>query len=72
MLDAVIISVGNQMIISNVQISNKSVLARVNKNNFKVDSPASSGGQGKYREFVSFPCPPLDAPLSNFSRRFFV
>lgn len=70
MLDAVIISVGNQMIISNVQISNKSVLARVNKNNFKVDSPASSGG--KYREFVSFPCPPLDAPLSNFSRRFFV
>jgi hypothetical protein len=43
---------------------------RVNKKqNVEVDSPASSGGQGKYMKCDSFTWPPLEATLSilNFS-----
>jgi hypothetical protein len=55
-----------------VQIKNKIFLARVNKKkNVEVDSPASSGRQGKYIKYVSLPLPPLDAPLTIYNISFF-
>ena len=39
------------------------------KQNIEIDSPASSGGEGKYND--SFPLPPLDAALSIPKREFF-
>jgi hypothetical protein len=38
---------------------------RVNKiQSVEIDSAASSGGQGKYLKYVSFPWTPLEAALS--------
>ena len=38
---------------------------RVNKKrNFVIDSPASSGGEGKYMKYVSFSYPPFESTLS--------
>jgi hypothetical protein len=43
-------------------------LAFVNKEqNVEIDSPASSGGKGKYTKYVNFPWPPLEAALSIFN-----
>jgi hypothetical protein len=68
-----VISFGGQWIISNVEITNKSFLARVNKiQNVEIDSAASSGGQGKYVKHVSFPWPPLEAAFLIFNARLFV
>jgi hypothetical protein len=40
---------------------------RVNKKqNVELDSPSSDGGQGKYKKYVSFPWPLLEAALSMF------
>ena len=37
------------------------------KQNVETDSAVSSGGQGKYMKYVSFPLPPLEAALSVFN-----
>ena len=57
------ISFGDQRIISN----------RVNKKqNVEIDSPVSSGCQGKYMKYVSFPWPPLETALSIFTLTLFL
>jgi len=33
------------------------------KQNVEIDSAASSGGQGKYMKYVSFPWPPLEKQM---------
>jgi hypothetical protein len=43
---------------------------RVNKKNSEIDSAASSGGQGKYMNYVSFPWLPLETALSIFNPTF--
>jgi hypothetical protein len=68
-----IISFGDQRIISNVLITNRTFLARLNeKRNVEIDSPAASGGYGKYMKYISFPWPPLEAALSVFNVGFFL
>jgi hypothetical protein len=42
------------------------------KQNAEIDSPASSGGQGNYMKYVSFPWPLLESAFSILKRRFFV
>jgi hypothetical protein len=52
---------------SNVQIRNKSFLSRVNKKqNFEIDSAATTGGQGKLTYLVYFAWTLLGAELSIF------
>jgi hypothetical protein len=56
-----------------VQIRKNSFLPPLNKKqNVEIDSPASSGGQGKYMKYVSISWPPLEAALSIFNFSFFV
>jgi hypothetical protein len=46
---------------------------RVNKKQkIKIDSSASSGGQGKYMKYGSFACPPLQVALPIFKNSIFV
>ena len=42
------------------------------KNNFELDSAASSGGQGKYMKYVSCPWRLLEAALSIFNVSLFL
>ena len=41
------------------------------KRNVEVDSPASSGGERKYMNYVNFSWPPLEAALSFFTPEHF-
>jgi hypothetical protein len=46
---------------------------RINKEqSVEIDSPATSGGKGKYMNYVSFPWPPLEAEQSILNTAFFV
>ena len=50
----------------------QSFIALLNKKqNVEIESPASSGGQGKYTKYFSFPRSPLEAELSIFNVIFF-
>jgi hypothetical protein len=56
-----------------MQIRNKIFLACVNKSySIEINRPTSSGGQGQYMKYVTFPWPLLDAALSIFNISCFV
>jgi hypothetical protein len=38
----------------------------------EIESPASTGGQGKYTKYVTFPWPPVETTLCMFNVRIFV
>jgi hypothetical protein len=43
----------------------------IREKNVETDSLASTGGQGKYMKYVSFPWPPPEAAMSIFNVSYF-